>query len=192
MHKTFHNSVLIIGLAAAFTLMTMPVDARGGGFGGGARGGGGFGGAGGGGFSSPDMSQRPSYPSNANLQTPRTNVNSGTFNQANVNRAGTYPANRAAVNTGNVNVGNTVNVNGSDWGWGGSGYWGAAAVGATAGAITGAAVAGSAAGPSTVVYSLPSGCTPVVVNGVTYQSCGGAYYQPQYQGSTVVYQQVNP
>ena len=39
-----------------------------------------------------------------------------------------------------------------------------------------------------VVSSLPpSGCSSVVVNGLTYQNCGGTYYQPQYQGSQVTY-----
>jgi hypothetical protein len=102
-------------------------------------------------------------PPNQNVRTPRSNIN-----------------------TGNVNVGNTVNVGGSDWGWGGNGAWGAVAAGVTAGAIAGSI----ASGPGTVVYSLPPSCTTVYVNGISYQSCDGAYYQPSYQGSTVVYQTV--
>ncbi len=37
------------------------------------------------------------------------------------------------------------------------------------------------------VYSLPAGCTARVRGGVTYQYCGGAWYQPVYQGTQVVY-----
>jgi hypothetical protein len=33
-------------------------------------------------------------------------------------------------------------------------------------------------------YSLPPGCSPYYTS---YYHCGGAYYQPQYQGDTVVY-----
>lgn len=38
------------------------------------------------------------------------------------------------------------------------------------------------------LYSLPYGCaTTRVRGGVTYYYCGGVWYQPTYQGSTVVY-----
>jgi hypothetical protein len=102
------------------------------------------------------------------VQTPRTNVNSDT----------------------NVNVNNSTNYYGGDYGWGDGGAWGAAAVGAVTGAAVGAAVASSAPAYGTVVYAVPSGCAPVAVGGVTYQNCGGVYYQPSYQGSTLVYQVV--
>jgi hypothetical protein len=39
----------------------------------------------------------------------------------------------------------------------------------------------------TRVYVLPSGCTTVVVGGVTYHNCGGVYYQAYYEGDQVVY-----
>jgi hypothetical protein len=42
----------------------------------------------------------------------------------------------------------------------------------------------------TVIYALPAGCPPVVVNGVQYYSCGGGFYQPVYQGGGVAYQVV--
>jgi hypothetical protein len=36
--------------------------------------------------------------------------------------------------------------------------------------------------------SLPYGCsTTRVKNGVSYYYCGGIWYQPSYQGTTVVY-----
>ncbi|HCF61241.1 MAG TPA: hypothetical protein DFS52_24990 [Myxococcales bacterium] len=49
--------------------------------------------------------------------------------------------------------------------------------------VAGAAVAGSAA----YIYSLPSGCSSVTINGLTYQQCGSTYYRPYYQGSELVY-----
>jgi len=38
------------------------------------------------------------------------------------------------------------------------------------------------------LYSLPYGCsTTLMRGGVNYYYCGGIYYQPVYQGTTVVY-----
>jgi hypothetical protein len=45
------------------------------------------------------------------------------------------------------------------------------------------------------LYSLPYGCTGTRMRGgVSYYYCGGIWYQPQYQGTTVVYvvNQVDP
>ena len=82
----------------------------------------------------------------------------------------------------NVNVNRNVNVDVDRRGWGCCDHPIAAgvAVGATA------AVIGS------VVYSLPSSCTSMIVNGVTYQQCGSTWYQPQYAGSNVTYVVVDP
>lgn len=35
--------------------------------------------------------------------------------------------------------------------------------------------------------SLPLGCPPVLINGITYYSCGGVYYQPYLYGGQTVY-----
>ena len=43
-----------------------------------------------------------------------------------------------------------------------------------------------------IAYSVPPGCVPVGVNGLTYQQCGATWYQPQYAGSQVTYVVVNP
>ena len=40
------------------------------------------------------------------------------------------------------------------------------------------------------IYTLPRGYTTTVIGGVSYYYAGGLYYQPVYQGSTVVYVQV--
>ena len=58
----------------------------------------------------------------------------------------------------------------------------AAVYGAGAVATTATAVA-----IGTQVATLPGGCSSVVVNGITYYNCNGAYYQPVYDGPNVVY-----
>ena len=105
--------------------------------------------------------------------TTRTNVNT-----ANVNR-------NVNVNTANVNVNRNVNVSGGCC-YNHVGVGGAVAAGVVVGAT--AAVVGSAIAAS----ALPPSCSTVIVNGLAYQSCGGAWYQPQYSGSQVTYIVVNP
>lgn len=60
------------------------------------------------------------------------------------------------------------------------------------GVAFGAAAAVTAAVVGSIVYSLPPTCVATVVNGVTYQQCGAAWYQPQYVGTQVTYVVVNP
>ena len=40
--------------------------------------------------------------------------------------------------------------------------------------------------------TLPSGCTNVIVNGMSHYQCGSVYYLPQYSGSSVTYTVVTP
>lgn len=85
------------------------------------------------------------------------------------------------INNGNINTGD-INIDG-DWdGWGGwNDYpWGA-------GLALGTAAAWTAAAIGSTYYSLPYGCPPYPYGGYTYYSCGGSWYQPQYEGDTVVY-----
>jgi hypothetical protein len=51
----------------------------------------------------------------------------------------------------------------------------------------GVAAGVTAAAVGSIVYSLPSGCTTYVSQGVTYRQCDGVWYAPRYQGSEVVY-----
>lgn len=91
--------------------------------------------------------------------------------------------NRSAQVNQNVNVNRNVNVDvdrHDDY------HPFATAAAVTAGAALTSAVIGS------IVYSLPPSCGTVVVNGLTYQQCGSAWYQPQYAGSQVTYVVVNP
>ena len=101
--------------------------------------------------------------------TTNTNINHNT----NVNR-----------NT-NVNVNRNVNVDVDVHG--GCCYHPVAA----AAAVTTAAVV-TAAAIGSIVHTLPPACTVTVINGISYQNCGGTWYQPQYAGTTVQYIVVNP
>jgi hypothetical protein len=112
-------------------------------------------------------------------QNHNTNVNRNTNvnHNTNVNRNTNVNVNRNA----NVNV--NVNNRGGYYG----GYYdrGPSVAGVVAASVATAIVVGS------IVHSLPPNCTTMVVNGFAYQNCGGTYYQPQYQGSSVTYIVVN-
>lgn len=98
-----------------------------------------------------------------------------------------------SVSRANVNVNRDVNVNvhndyhgGYGYGYGGCCYHPVA----TAAAVTATAVVTSAVIGS-IVYSLPPSCSAVYVNGITYQQCGSAWYQPQFSGGSTTYVVVN-
>ena len=55
---------------------------------------------------------------------------------------------------------------------------------------TGAAVTDAVVG--TVVHTLPPACAAVQVGNITYQQCGGTWYQPQYAGTQLTYVVVDP
>ncbi|CAN7466755.1 hypothetical protein LJR219_003118 [Phenylobacterium sp. LjRoot219] len=103
------------------------------------------------------------------------NRTGGSYNRSDVNRGG----NR--TNTGNINAGNNINID-NDGGWGG---WNDYPVGAGLAIGTAAAVTGAAIG--SMMYSLPPSCAPYPYGGYSYYNCGGAYYEPRYEGDTVVY-----
>ncbi|HTS20238.1 MAG TPA: hypothetical protein VMN79_00380 [Casimicrobiaceae bacterium] len=105
----------------------------------------------------------------------------GTTN-TNVNRNTNVNANRNVKVNENVNVNRNTNVNPNrnvnvdvhhDY----CCYHpvATAAAVATTAAMT-AAVVGS------VVHTLPPACAVAAVDGITYQNCGGVWYQPQYAG----------
>ena len=52
---------------------------------------------------------------------------------------------------------------------------------------TTAAVVATAIVIGSIVHSLPPSCTAVYVNGVMFQQCGSAWYQPQFYGTSVTY-----
>jgi hypothetical protein len=158
----------VLGLVAGLSLTPAEAEAQrrgGGGRGGGFRGGGG-GRVGGGGAA-------------------RTNVNRdfARASSRDVARAGNRDVNRNVNRDVNRNVNRDWNVDVDvDRNWhpvARAAAWG------TAAAVTAAAI-------GSVVYSLPPSCVITVVNGVSYQQCGGVWYAPQFEGSTVSYVVVSP
>jgi hypothetical protein len=121
----------------------------------------------------------------------RGNINTGNANRGNIN---TGNVNTGNINRGNVNIGNDVNID-IDGGYGygrpalgGGGYYHPIAAGAFIGAmaVTTAAVMGS------YYRTLPSSCTVIVKNGMTYHHCGSVYYQQTWSGNDVVYVVTQP
>ena len=112
--------------------------------------------------------------------TTRTSIqhNSGGRSNVNVNRNTNVNVNR------NTNV--NVNVNNNRGYYGGGYYHSGPSVGGVIAATVATAIVVGA-----IVNSLPPNCTTLMLNGLTYQNCGGTYYQPQYQGSSVTYVVVN-
>lgn len=202
---------------AALVLFPTLADARGGRGGGGgggfrasgassvSRGGGGMSARGGGGGRSM-ASSRPAGGGNRAAQRPaggdrsrysggdRANISGG--NRANIgggDRTNIGGGDRTdirgggnRINTGDVNIDRNVNVNGGDWDHGG-GWYDNDYHPIAAGVAFGAAAAVTSAAIGSMYYSLPPSCSPYPYSGYTYYSCGGVYYQPQYQGSTVTY-----
>ena len=125
------------------------------------------------------------FPDSAHARTSggqRSTVHSNTRNTTNVNRTN--------VNTSrtNVNVNRNVNVNVDVDHHGGyyGGYGRPYPYHPVARAVGTAMVVGA------IVSTLPAtGCTTVMIGGIGYRQCGTTWYQPQYQGTTVVYQVVN-
>ena len=117
--------------------------------------------------------------------TTRTSVNRNLNRNRNVN----VNVNRNVNRSRNINVNRNVNVHRDidiDVDRHYHGYHPVAtAVGVAAAATVTAAVVGS------IVHALPPSCSAMVVNGMTYQQCGGTWYQPQYVGTQVSYVVVN-
>jgi hypothetical protein len=106
----------------------------------------------------------------------------------NINNTTRTSVNRNVNHNRNVNVNRNVDV---DVDVDRRHYHPVARAAATTAAVTTAAVVTSAVVGS-MVRTLPPACSAVVVNGLTYQNCGGAWYQPQYAGTSVTYVVVNP
>ena len=86
----------------------------------------------------------------------------------------------------NVNRNRNVNVNVNHRYYGGYGrgygyYGGSPILAFSTGLIIGSVIASA---------SMPRTCTTVVANGVSYRRCDNSYYQPFYEGDTLVYKVV--
>jgi hypothetical protein len=176
-------STLALAMTAVFALVSFDADARGG-----ARGGGG--------------GARTSINSAGGGARAASGGTRSTAGSAGANRGGTAAANRGNNTAGrdvnrdtsrsrsterntNIERNTNVDIDVEDDGWFGEHpIAGMAAIG-TAAAMTAAAI-------GSVVYSVPPSCVTSVVNGMTYQQCGGTWYEPQYVGTTVQYVVVNP
>ena len=103
------------------------------------------------------------------------NKNRNTNRNKNVNR------NRNVNKNVNVNVNNNRYYGGGRRG-GGYGYYRGAPILAFA--------TGMALGSVIAASTMPSTCTTVVTGGVSYRRCDNAYYEPFYEGDTLVYRSV--
>lgn len=143
------------------------------------------------GLFSPSVSIKPTIQSvNGCNAITIQHLNVSIFNAA---EARSRPANRSRANRNvnrnvnrNRNVKRNVNVNVNHRYYGGYGhhygyYGGRAIVAFTTGLVIGSIVAAS---------TMPATCTTVVVKGISYRRCGSSYYQPFYQGDTLVYKVV--
>ena len=113
-------------------------------------------------------------------KTTRTNINKNS--NTNVNRNTNVNTNTNVNRNTNVNVNRNVNVNVNTHG----GYYGGYHNGPTVAGVVAATIV-TAAVIGAIVSTLPPSCTTLIANGITYQNCGGTYYQPQYRGSSVTY-----
>ena len=103
----------------------------------------------------------------------RTSVNRNTNRNRNTN----VNRNRNVNRNTNVNVNKNVNVD-IDVDRRHGGYHPVA---------TGIAVGVTAAVIGSITRSLPTGCSTVIVNNISYSQCGTVWCQPQYSGSSVTY-----
>jgi hypothetical protein len=171
-------SMLALALTAVIASVSLDADARGG-----ARGGGG--------------GARTSINSAGGGARAASGGTRSTAGSAGANRSGTAAANRGSNTAGrdvnrsrsterntNIERNTNVDIDVDDDGWFGEHpIAGMAAIG-TAAAVTAAAI-------GSVVYAVPPSCVTTVVNGMTYQQCGGTWYEPQYVGTSVQYVVVN-
>ena len=113
-----------------------------------------------------------SRPARSTNRSSNTNRNTNKNRNTNVNR--------------NVNKNVNVNVNSNRYYGGhgrGYGYYGGRPILAfSTGLVIGSVIAAA---------SMPTTCTTTYVNGVSYRRCGSSYYQPFYEGDTMVYKVVN-
>jgi hypothetical protein len=130
---------------------------------------------------------RPAGGGAANRPAGGDRVNTGDRNSGNRVNTGDRNVDRSRdretnIDRGDINIDNDIDIDGGDWdnGWDWDDNYHPIARGVawgTAAAVT-SAVVGS------MIYSLPGGCSPYYTS---YYYCNGVYYQPQYQGDTVVY-----
>ncbi|WP_415408006.1 hypothetical protein ACLHDG_05605 [Sulfurovum sp. CS9] len=115
-----------------------------------------------------------------------SNRNRNTNKNRNTNRNVNKNVNRNVNRNVNKNVNVNVNNNRRYYGGHSRGYYGyyrgAPLMAFTTGLVIGSVIAAS---------TMPTTCTTVVANGVSYRRCDNSYYQPFYEGDTLVYKVVS-
>lgn len=150
------------------------------------------------GFFSPSVSVNPTATATDSVSMTLSGLHVSLFTQAEARRGGGVhrSGNRNINRNRNTNINrnrNTninrnynrnvnVNVNHRYYGGGHYGYYrGAPLLAFSTGLVIGSMVAAS---------TMPSTCTTVVANGISYRRCSNTYYQPFYEGDTLVYKVV--
>ena len=114
-----------------------------------------------------------------------THRSSNRSRNKNVNRNTNKNVNRNVNRNVNKNVNVNVNHNNRYYGGHGRGYGyygGRPIVAFSTGLVIGSIIASA---------SMPTSCVTTYVNGISYRRCGSSYYQPFYEGDTMVYRVVN-
>ena len=145
------------------------------------------------GLFSPSVSVKTTAPSGDAFAAMPIEISVSLFTQAEAKRGGGANKSRSGNRNKNTNVNRNVNknvnvnVNNNSRYYGGHkrghyGYYrGAPLMAFTTGLVIGSVIAAS---------TMPSTCTTVVANGVSYRRCDNSYYQPFYEGDTLVYKVV--
>lgn len=114
------------------------------------------------------------------------NKNTNRNRNTNKNRNSNKNVNRNVNKNVNRNVNKNVNVNVNHRNnryYGRPGYYGGKPLAVfTTGLIIGSMVSAS---------SMPSTCTTVITNGISYRRCDNSYYQPYYEGDVLAYKVVS-
>jgi len=106
----------------------------------------------------------------------RTSVNRSSNKNRNVNVNSNKSSNTNVNINNNRNRNVNVDIDVDRRGRRRGGVWTGVAIGVTSAIVIG-----------TIVSTLPTGCTTIIQNGISYQQCGTVRYQPQYSGNNVTY-----
>ena len=158
------------------------------------------------GFFSPSVSVKTITPAGNGFSTMPIEMNVSLFTQAEARRGGggarrgggasrsrsgnrsrNTNKNRNVNRNRNVNKNVNVNVNRNNRYYGGGHRGG---YGYYRGSPVLAFATGMAIGSVIAASTMPRSCTTIVTGGVSYRRCDNSYYQPFYEGDTLVYRSV--
>lgn len=146
------------------------------------------------GLFSPSINVKPEVKANHGYASIPMQVDVSLLNTAEARRGGggarggnrnvNRNSNRNVNRNTNVNRNVNVNVNHNSRYYGGRhyGYYrGSPLLAFSTGLVIGSVIAAS---------TMPTTCVTTYVNGISYRQCGSSYYQPFYEGDTLVYKVV--